>query len=146
MGCNFSRSKAVGISEVIPKHCCTRLSLFVLQTPMVMTDEQLSEFWNRNDEASGSEEEISDSDDATEIAKSVANSGKSSKWRLDERMESLQCAEENYYRSKDNQDKKGSCSGYGNTTCFCSSMLCMSPSSIFSKSSSCIPLYFFHFR
>ncbi|XP_057768312.1 ATP-dependent DNA helicase Q-like 3 [Salvia miltiorrhiza] len=69
-------------------------------------DEQLSEFWNRNDEASGSEEEISDSDDATEIAKSVANSGKSSKWRLDERMESLQHAEDNYYRSKDNQDKK----------------------------------------
>ncbi|KAL1554985.1 ATP-dependent DNA helicase Q-like 3 [Salvia divinorum] len=70
-------------------------------------DEQLSEFWNQNDEASGSEEEdISDSDDATEIAKSVANSGKSSKWKLDERLESLERAEENYYRSKNNQDKQ----------------------------------------
>ncbi|XP_042004325.1 ATP-dependent DNA helicase Q-like 3 isoform X2 [Salvia splendens] len=70
-------------------------------------DEQLSEFWNRNDEASGSEEEdISDSDDATEIAKSVANSGKSSKWKLDKRLESLERAEENYYRNKNNQDKQ----------------------------------------
>lgn len=46
------------------------------------------------------------SSDATEIAKIVSNSGKSSKWRLDERMESLQRAEDNYYRSNNNQDKQ----------------------------------------
>ncbi|KAL0345127.1 UNVERIFIED_CONTAM: ATP-dependent DNA helicase Q-like 3 [Sesamum radiatum] len=67
---------------------------------------QFSEFWNRDDEATGSEEDISDSDDPTEIAKSVAHSSRSSEWRLRERMESLQRAEENYYRSKNNQEKQ----------------------------------------
>ncbi|KAL2229053.1 UNVERIFIED_CONTAM: ATP-dependent DNA helicase Q-like 3 [Sesamum indicum] len=69
-------------------------------------DAQFSEFWNRDDEATGSEEDISDSDDPTEIAKSVAHSSRSSEWRLRERMESLQRAEENYYRSKSNQEKQ----------------------------------------
>ncbi|XP_047944093.1 ATP-dependent DNA helicase Q-like 3 isoform X5 [Salvia hispanica] len=81
--------------------------IYITSASETYGDEQLSEFWNRNDEASGSEEEdISDSDDATEIAKSVANLGKSSKWKLDERLESLERAEENYYRNKDNQDKQ----------------------------------------
>ncbi|XP_041999047.1 ATP-dependent DNA helicase Q-like 3 isoform X1 [Salvia splendens] len=81
--------------------------IYITSASETYGDEQLSEFWNRNDEASGSEEEdISDSDDATEIAKSVANSGKSSKWKLDERLESLERAEENYYRNKNNQDKQ----------------------------------------
>ncbi|KAL8503171.1 hypothetical protein ACS0TY_022061 [Phlomoides rotata] len=64
---------------------------------------QFSEFWNRDDEASGSEEDISDSDDAVEVARSKPVSSKSS---LSERMESLEQAEENYYRSKTNQDKQ----------------------------------------
>ncbi|KAG8367262.1 hypothetical protein BUALT_Bualt16G0054200 [Buddleja alternifolia] len=68
--------------------------------------EQFSEFWNRDDEASGSEEDISDSDDAVEIAKSVVHSSKSSEWRVDDRIESLQRAEENYYRIKSNQEKQ----------------------------------------
>ncbi|XP_022848227.1 ATP-dependent DNA helicase Q-like 3 isoform X2 [Olea europaea var. sylvestris] len=63
-------------------------------------EEQFSEFWNRDDEASGSEEDISDSDDAVEVAKSLAQSGKSLESRLDDRIELLQCAEENYYRIK----------------------------------------------
>lgn len=66
--------------------------------------EQFSEFWNREDDGSASEEHISDSDDAVEVAKSVARSSKLSDWRLDDRMESLQRAEENYYR-KHNHDK-----------------------------------------
>ncbi|PIN22205.1 ATP-dependent DNA helicase [Handroanthus impetiginosus] len=69
-------------------------------------EEQFSEFWNRDDEASGSEEDISDSDDAAEIARSVAHSSKLSEQRLHDRMESLQRAEENYYQSKSNQDKQ----------------------------------------
>ncbi|KAL3625381.1 hypothetical protein CASFOL_030835 [Castilleja foliolosa] len=67
--------------------------------------EQFSEFWNRDDEASGSEEDISDSDDAVEIAKSVARKSKSSGHRISDRMESLQRAEENYYRTNNNQEK-----------------------------------------
>lgn len=63
-------------------------------------EEQFSEFWNRDDEASGSEEDISDSDDAVEVAKSLAHSGKSSESRLSDRIELLQCAEENYYQIK----------------------------------------------
>ncbi|XP_051114353.1 ATP-dependent DNA helicase Q-like 3 [Andrographis paniculata] len=68
--------------------------------------EPLSEFWNRDDEATASEEDISDFDDPVELAKSVALSSKSSERRLHERMESLQRAEENYYRNQRNQDKQ----------------------------------------
>ncbi|KAK6151928.1 hypothetical protein DH2020_014563 [Rehmannia glutinosa] len=67
---------------------------------------QFSEFWNRDDEESGSEEDISDSDDPVEIVKSVSHSSKSSEWRINERMESLQRAEENYYGTENSQDKK----------------------------------------
>ncbi|KAL9151541.1 hypothetical protein ABFS82_11G058500 [Erythranthe guttata] len=67
--------------------------------------EQFSEFWNRDDEASGSEEDISDSDDI-EITKHIANSSKSSERRIHDTMESLQRAEENYYKSTNNQDKQ----------------------------------------
>ncbi|KAL6496543.1 hypothetical protein OROGR_029801 [Orobanche gracilis] len=69
-------------------------------------EKQFSEFWNRDDEASGSEEDISDSDDPVEFAKSVARKSKSSEWRISVRMESLQRAEEDYYRTKNNQDNK----------------------------------------
>ncbi|KAL2554000.1 ATP-dependent DNA helicase Q-like 3 [Forsythia ovata] len=71
-------------------------------------EEQFSEFWNRDDEASGYEEDISDSDDAVEVAKSLKHSGKSSELRLNDRIELLQRAEENYYqiKSPDKQVKK----------------------------------------
>ncbi|XP_073034969.1 ATP-dependent DNA helicase Q-like 3 isoform X5 [Primulina eburnea] len=68
--------------------------------------EQFSEFWNREDDASQSEEDISDSDEAFEIAKSVAHSSKSLKRRLNDRIESLQQAEENYYRHENDSEKQ----------------------------------------
>lgn len=68
--------------------------------------EQFSEFWNREDDASQSEEDISDSDEAIEIAKSVAHSSKSLKRRLNDRIESLQQAEENYYRHENDSEKQ----------------------------------------
>ncbi|KAI3447100.1 hypothetical protein Pfo_003765 [Paulownia fortunei] len=80
--------------------------IYISSASDFIDEEQFSEFWNRDDEASGSEEDISDSDDPVEIAKSAAHSSKSSEWRVRERMESLQRAEENYYRSKNNQDKQ----------------------------------------
>lgn len=62
--------------------------------------EQLSEFWNRDDEASGSEEDISESDDALDAAKNAASSKTSAKLRLQDKMDLLQRAEENYYQNK----------------------------------------------
>ncbi|KAK6784562.1 hypothetical protein RDI58_018017 [Solanum bulbocastanum] len=62
--------------------------------------EQLSEFWNRDDEASGSEEDISESDDALDAAKNAASSKTSAKLRLQDKMDLLQRAEENYYQKK----------------------------------------------
>ncbi|KAK6151923.1 hypothetical protein DH2020_014558 [Rehmannia glutinosa] len=82
-------------------------SRIYMSSASALNDEgQFSEFWNRDDEASGSEEDISDSDDPVEIVKSVSHSSKSSEWRINERMESLQRAEENYYGTKNSQDKK----------------------------------------
>ncbi|THG18737.1 hypothetical protein TEA_012440 [Camellia sinensis var. sinensis] len=62
-------------------------------------EEQLSEFWNR-DEASGSEEDISDSDDAIDVVRSLVRSSLPSKPRLNEKIELLQREEENYYWNK----------------------------------------------
>ncbi|KAA3474520.1 ATP-dependent DNA helicase Q-like 3 [Gossypium australe] len=62
--------------------------------------ENFSEFWNRNDEASGSEEDISDSEDGFEVAKGISRSKFSKKTGINEKIELLQCAEENYYRNK----------------------------------------------
>ncbi|XP_049414038.1 ATP-dependent DNA helicase Q-like 3 [Solanum stenotomum] len=62
--------------------------------------EQLSEFWNRDDEASGSEEDISESDDALDAAKNATSSKTSAKLRLQDKMDLLQRAEENYYQNK----------------------------------------------
>lgn len=61
---------------------------------------QFSEFWNRDDEASSSEEDISDSDDDTEIAKSISSTKLSKKSRLNEKIELLERAEEKYYQNK----------------------------------------------
>ncbi|XP_021273535.1 ATP-dependent DNA helicase Q-like 3 [Herrania umbratica] len=61
---------------------------------------QFSEFWNRDDEASGSEEDISDSDDGFELAKSISRSKVSKKSGINEKIEFLQRAEENYYQIK----------------------------------------------
>ncbi|GMI76989.1 A. THALIANA RECQ HELICASE 3 [Hibiscus trionum] len=68
-------------------------------------NERISEFWNRDDEASGSEEDISDSDDGFEVAKSVSRSKFSKKSGINEKIELLQRAEENYYQKKAH-DKK----------------------------------------
>ncbi|XP_017982862.1 PREDICTED: ATP-dependent DNA helicase Q-like 3 isoform X2 [Theobroma cacao] len=61
---------------------------------------QFSEFWNHDDEASGSEEDISDSDDGFELAKSISRCKVSKKSGINEKIEFLQRAEENYYQNK----------------------------------------------
>ncbi|KAK6944724.1 Helicase, C-terminal [Dillenia turbinata] len=71
----------------------------ILISSVLDVNKDQSEFWNREDEASGSEEDISDSDDGAEIAKSLAKSRLRSKVRLNEKIECLQRAEEIYYKS-----------------------------------------------
>ncbi|GAV78575.1 DEAD domain-containing protein/Helicase_C domain-containing protein [Cephalotus follicularis] len=74
--------------------------IFLSSSTDMIDKEQFSEFWNRNDEVSGSEEDISDSDDGTEVVKSIARSKLSKNPGLNEKIEFLQRAEENYYRNK----------------------------------------------
>ncbi|XP_052181370.1 ATP-dependent DNA helicase Q-like 3 [Diospyros lotus] len=79
---------------------CGSSRIYMSSSSNLIDEEKLSEFWNRDDEASGSEEDISDSDDAIDVAKSLVRSALPSKSRLNEKIELLQRAEENYYRNK----------------------------------------------
>ncbi|XP_020532768.1 ATP-dependent DNA helicase Q-like 3 isoform X2 [Jatropha curcas] len=76
--------------------------IFISSSTNSIDGEQFSEFWNHGDEASASEEDISDSDDATEAVKSLARS-KSIKSGVNERIDILQRAEENYYQNKNSK-------------------------------------------
>lgn len=74
--------------------------IFISSSSDLVDKEQLTEFWNRDDEVSGSEEDISDSDDGIEVGKSMARPKLPSKSGLSEKIELLQRAEENYYQNK----------------------------------------------
>ncbi|XP_057430131.1 ATP-dependent DNA helicase Q-like 3 [Lotus japonicus] len=79
--------------------------VFITSSTGATDGEQLSEFWNRNEEASGSEEDISDSDDGNEVVNNLAHSKLQSRLGLNEKLALLQKAEENFYRN-DNTDKQ----------------------------------------
>ncbi|XP_019415155.1 PREDICTED: ATP-dependent DNA helicase Q-like 3 isoform X1 [Lupinus angustifolius] len=68
--------------------------------------EQSSEFWNRGDEASGSEEEISDSDDGNEVVNNLTRSKVQSRSGVNAKLAFLQRAEENFYRNKDTDKQR----------------------------------------
>lgn len=76
-----------------------------------------SEFWNRADEASSSEESISDSDDGDEAVKSLVRSNLATKSGLKERFNFLQRVEAKFYDTKtsDNQVKKSNKNAISNT-------------------------------
>ncbi|KAE9604665.1 putative DNA helicase [Lupinus albus] len=82
--------------------------IFITSSTATIDREQLSEFWNRGDEASGSEEEISDSDDGNEVVNNLTRSKLQSRSGVNEKLALLQRAEENFYRNKntDKQSKK----------------------------------------
>ncbi|XP_057501429.1 ATP-dependent DNA helicase Q-like 3 [Actinidia eriantha] len=82
----------------LPKNGSSRI--YISSSSNLIGEEQLSEFWNRDDEASGSGEDISDYDDVIDVAKSPSLSNLPSKSRLNEKMELLQRAEDNFYRNK----------------------------------------------
>ncbi|CAL5398456.1 unnamed protein product [Camellia sinensis] len=89
--CQHTLEGSVRKVVIIPHHLTSSSNM--------NNEEQLSEFWNR-DEGSGSEEDISDSDDAIDVVKSLVRSSLPSKPRLNEKIELLQREEENYYRNK----------------------------------------------
>ncbi|KAH0894196.1 hypothetical protein HID58_056625 [Brassica napus] len=62
-------------------------------------DGQYSEFWNRNEDGSNSDEEISDSDDGADVVKSLAGPKLSRKLGVDEKLVLLERAEEKYNES-----------------------------------------------
>ncbi|KAL0798491.1 hypothetical protein Bca101_053666 [Brassica carinata] len=66
---------------------------------------EYSEFWNRNEDGSDSDEEISDSDDGADAVKSLAGSKLSKKLGVDEKLVLLERAEEKFYE-RNKQVKK----------------------------------------
>ncbi|CAL0304804.1 unnamed protein product [Lupinus luteus] len=82
--------------------------IFITSSTGTIDREQVSEFWNRGDEASGSEEEISDSDDGNEVVNNLTRSKLQSRSGVNAKLALLQQAEENFYRNKntDKQSKK----------------------------------------
>uniref|UniRef100_A0A0A0LES3 ATP-dependent DNA helicase n=2 Tax=Cucumis sativus TaxID=3659 RepID=A0A0A0LES3_CUCSA len=63
-------------------------------------EDEFSEFWNLKDEASESGEDISNSDDDTEVVKSLTGMKSLKKSGLNEKMALLERAEANYYQNK----------------------------------------------
>ncbi|KAK7411847.1 hypothetical protein VNO78_03290 [Psophocarpus tetragonolobus] len=73
--------------------------VFITSSTDAIDGEQLSEFWSRDEEASGSEEDISDSDDGNEVVNNLTRSKFQSKMGVNEKLAMLQRAEENFYRN-----------------------------------------------
>ncbi|XP_029131063.1 ATP-dependent DNA helicase Q-like 3 isoform X4 [Cajanus cajan] len=73
--------------------------VFITSSTDAIDREQISEFWNRDEEASGSEEDISDSDDVNEVVNNLPRSKLQSRLGVNEKLAMLQRAEENFYRN-----------------------------------------------
>ncbi|AES65568.2 putative DNA helicase [Medicago truncatula] len=75
--------------------------VFITSSTDAIDGGQLSEFWNRDEEASGSEEDISDIDgDGNEAVSNLARSKVQSRLGVNEKLDLLQRAEEKYYQSE----------------------------------------------
>ncbi|QCE13582.1 ATP-dependent DNA helicase Q5 [Vigna unguiculata] len=73
--------------------------VFITSATAAINGEQLSEFWNRGEEASGSEEDISDSEDGNDVVNNLTRSKLQSRLGVNEKLAMLQRAEENFYRN-----------------------------------------------
>ncbi|KAJ8764555.1 hypothetical protein K2173_006295 [Erythroxylum novogranatense] len=90
-------------------HQRCNLSQVLINSSNDMTDrEQSSEFWNRDDEASCSEEDISETDEDEEDVTNLSRSRLSKKLGISAKIELLEHAEKSYYHKQnaDKQDKK----------------------------------------
>ncbi|KAL4329143.1 hypothetical protein HN51_036138 [Arachis hypogaea] len=74
--------------------------IFITSSSDAINGEQLSEFWNRGDEAIGSDDDISDSDDGNEVVNNLTKSKLHSKVGVNEKLAMLERAEENFYRNE----------------------------------------------
>ncbi|KAF7826911.1 ATP-dependent DNA helicase Q-like 3 isoform X1 [Senna tora] len=86
-----------------PKNGSSRI--FITSSAAAVDEEQISEFWNRDEEAGATEEDISDSDDGTDVVNNLARSKSKSRLGVDDKIALLQRAEENFYRNE-NTDKQ----------------------------------------
>ncbi|CAO2040464.1 unnamed protein product, partial [Urochloa humidicola] len=80
----------------------------VFQSSLVKPAHLDTEFWNREDEASISAEDISDSDDGNEVASNMAMSNIPAKAGLDAKFKALERAENAYYQGKGQTKQQGS--------------------------------------
>ncbi|XP_054821548.1 ATP-dependent DNA helicase Q-like 3 [Prosopis cineraria] len=85
------------------KHSSSRV--FITSSTSGVDEEQVSEFWNRDEEASRSDEDISDSDDGAEIVNNLTKSKCKSRLGVNEKIALLQRAEENFY-GNENAEKQ----------------------------------------
>ncbi|MED6185284.1 hypothetical protein PIB30_055551 [Stylosanthes scabra] len=79
--------------------------IFITSSSDAISGEQLSEFWNRGDEAIGSDDDISDSDDGNEVVNNLTKSKLHSGMGVNEKLAMLQRAEENFYQNAKKQSK-----------------------------------------
>ncbi|KAJ4951459.1 hypothetical protein NE237_028291 [Protea cynaroides] len=110
--CKHPNIVAKYVKELTSTYSTLRKNAFtniIISSSSNMVDEdEYTEFWNREDVLSGSEEDISDYDDSVEAVKSVARSNLSSKSGLNQRIEFLEHAEEDYYKKKVPKKQNGS--------------------------------------
>ncbi|XP_039776473.1 ATP-dependent DNA helicase Q-like 3 isoform X4 [Panicum virgatum] len=79
----------------------------VFQSSLVNPAHLDTEFWNREDEASISAEDISDSDDGNEVVSNIAISKIPSNAALDAKFKALERAENAYYQGKGQTNQQG---------------------------------------
>jgi len=79
----------------------------VFQSSLVNPAHLDTEFWNREDEASISAEDISDSDDGNEVVSNIAISKIPSNAALDAKFKALERAENAYYQGKGQTKQQG---------------------------------------
>ncbi|KAJ7979230.1 ATP-dependent DNA helicase [Quillaja saponaria] len=79
--------------------------VFISSSTDGIDEQEVSEFWNHDDEASCSDEDISDSDDGSEFVKSLSGSKFQPELGLNAKIAFLQRAEEKYYQNE-NADKQ----------------------------------------
>lgn len=81
--------------------------VFITSSTDAIDGGQLSEFWNRDEEASGSEEDISDIDgDGNEVVNNLARSKIQSRLGVNEKLDLLQRAEEKYYQNENTNKQR----------------------------------------
>ncbi|KAJ1437119.1 P-loop containing nucleoside triphosphate hydrolase [Sesbania bispinosa] len=91
--------------------------VFMTSSTDVINGELLSEFWNRDEDANGSEEDISNSDDGNDVVNNLTRSKLQSRLGVNEKLALLQRAEENFYRNEntEKQSKKVDKNGISDT-------------------------------